>query len=389
MRHDVAAQRPLRVVCLGHSAQLSGAELALLRLLPHVPGVTAHNILAEHGPLVGAMREAGLSAEVMPLAERTAKLSRQRVSRRLPVRAALDTALYTLRLARRLRQLRPDVVHTNTNKAHLYGGVAARLARVPQLWHVRDRVAPEFMPAPAVAAVRRVVRLLPRAVVANSRSTIATVPGAPLAAEGGGLLRDPVLWDEFTPREPVGSGPLLVGMLGRLTPWKGQDLFLDAFAEAFADRPDVRARIVGSALFGEEAYAEELRARAERLGIADRVDFAGFRRDVPAALAELDVLVHASVIPEPFGQVVVEGMAAGLPVVASGEGGPAEVIEDGVDGVLFEPRDPASLASALRRVGQDDALRRRLGAAARETSRDYAPQALGEQLAATYRSVAR
>ncbi len=96
---------------------------------------------------------------------------------------------------------------------------------------------------------------------------------------------------------------------------------------------------------------------ARELGLADRVSFRGFAEDVHAELARLDVLVHASTVPEPLGQVVLEGMAAGLPVVAADAGGPAEIIDDGVDGLLYPPGDEAALAERLRRLADDRELR--------------------------------
>ena len=134
------------------------------------------------------------------------------------------------------------------------------------------------------------------------------------------------------------SGDLRVGILGRLDPWKGQHVFLDAFAAAFGDG-GAEAVIVGTKLFGDDGYLEELERQVKALGLEGRVEFRGFRDRVDDELRSLDVLVHASTIPEPFGQVVVEGMAAGLAVVAADAGGPAEVITHGVDGLLYPPGD--------------------------------------------------
>src|SRR6185436_14775046 len=108
---------------------------------------------------------------------------------------------------------------------------------------------------------------------------------------------------------------------------------------------------IGAALFGEEDYAASLRTLAAELGLAHRVDFVGFVADVNAEFARLDVLVVPSLVPEGFGLTVVEGMAAGVPVIAPDAGGPAEVITDGVDGVLVPAGDTAALATALARLG--------------------------------------
>jgi glycosyltransferase involved in cell wall biosynthesis len=376
--------RKLRVVYVDHCAQLSGGELALLRLLPALVDVDAHVILGEHGPLVDRLRQAGVSVEVMELAAATRGLHRDRVQPgRLPVAATLHAAVATVRLAARLRRLRPDIVHTNSLKAALYGGVAGRLASVPVVWHIRDRIADDYLPPAARRLVHAAGRFLPSAVVANSAATLATL-GAHMPPAA--VIPSPVS-PAGPARPPRGDGrPLRVGIVGRLAPWKGQGLFLDAFAAAFPDGPEV-AVVVGAALFGEDGHQGELEARAERLGLGARVEFRGFRHDVAGELARLDVLVHASTIPEPFGQVVVEGMAAGLAVVAADAGGPAEVVTDGVDGLLYPMGDAEALAARLRRLAADPAWRRRLGARARVTGADYTAERIAPRVMAAYRAL--
>jgi glycosyltransferase involved in cell wall biosynthesis len=170
-----------------------------------------------------------------------------------------------------------------------------------------------------------------------------------------------------------------------LAPWKGQDFFLRAFAQAFPDSQE-RAVVVGGALFGEDDYAQTLPELARTLGIAERVDLRGHRTDVWDELSRLDVLVHASVTPEPFGQVVLEGMAAGVPVIAANAGGPAEMLEHDVTGVLYEPMQVAELAGAMQRM-RDPQLRDRLSAAARDGLAPYTPATVARQLQNLYAAV--
>src|SRR5207249_911554 len=145
-----------------------------------------------------------------------------------------------------------------------------------------------------------------------------------------------------------GRSRLRIGMIGRIAPQKGQHVFIEAFVRAFGDGDRAhQAVIVGAPLFGEDAYLEEVRQLVVDRGMAERIRFAGFAEDVASELARLDILVHASVVPEPFGQVVVEGMAAGLPVVASAGGGPSEIIDDEVTGLLYPPGNVDRLAQTL------------------------------------------
>ncbi len=379
----------VRVVYLDHVARLSGGEIALLRLLPHLHGVDAHVIVGEDGPLVGRLREAGISVEVLAIAERARELRKDAVrpGGASPA-AALHSAAYVARLARRLRELRPDVVHTNSLKAGVYGSLAARLAGVPTVWHARDRIAEDYLPRPAVGLVRRLVDRLATGVVANSDATLRTLNGGHSAHVSSGrprrVIPDSVELSPY-PHAPD-RGATTFGMVGRIAPWKGQDLFLRAFAAAFPAGEE-RAVLVGSPMFGEEDCERGLRELAAELGLDGRLELRGFREDVWHELAGFDVLVHASVIPEPFGQVVLEGMAAGLPVIAPDEGGPAEVVSDGATGRLFRSRDLEALAAAMRALRDDPSERARLGAAARRAVADYHPAAVAPQLESLYASV--
>jgi glycosyltransferase involved in cell wall biosynthesis len=388
LRRVAGGERRLRVVYVDHCAQLSGGELALARLLPALEGVDAHVILGERGPLESRLRDVGATVEVLALDEGVATTRRAEVGAALGARRALAAARDTWVLARRLRELRPDLVHTNSLKAALYGGVAARLAGVPVVWHVRDRIAADYLPAPARVVVQSLARVVPSAVIANSAATRETLA----LHRGVAVVPSPVVFDAA---EPVGDGgpggsapvrPFTVAMVGRLAPWKGQDVFVRAFARAFPDG-DERAVLAGSAMFGEDAFAAELGGLVEELGLGERVTFLGFVDDVGAVLRGVDCLVHASVIPEPFGQVVVEGMAAGLAVVAADAGGPAEVVTHGVDGLLCPPGDVGALAAVLRRLADDPGLRVRLGAAGLVRAADFSPDAVADQVRAVYGGV--
>ncbi len=320
------------------------------------------------------------------MAERARGLRKEAVgARRLPVRSALAAIRYSLRLALRLRRLRPDLVHTNTLKAALYGGVAGRLAGVPVVWHVRDRIASDYLPRPAVSLVRVAARVLPTTVIANSEATLATL------GRGRGRRRSTVVVHDAASPSGARSDPspdrsFTVGLVGRLAPWKGQDVFLRAFAMAFPNG-DERARIAGSALFGEYRWAASLPTLVAELGLAERVEVVGFVDDMASEYGRLDVLVHASTIPEPFGQVVVEGMAAGLAVVAAAAGGPAEVITDGVDGLLYPMGDVEALAEQLRRLASDPVLQAGLGNAGRSRAAEFTPERIAAQVEDVYWTV--
>jgi glycosyltransferase involved in cell wall biosynthesis len=177
-------------------------------------------------------------------------------------------------------------------------------------------------------------------------------------------------------------------MVGRVVPWKGQQVFLNAFARAFGSGNEA-AVIVGDAMFGEAEvqYGVELRELARALGISDRVDFRGFRDDVWAELARMDIFVHASITPEPFGQVIVEAMLSGIPVIASAGGGPSEILTDGVDGLLYAAADVDALVEALQRLRGDAPLRAQLSHAARIRAEHFSPRVAASKVMDLYQRV--
>jgi glycosyltransferase involved in cell wall biosynthesis len=386
-----ADQRKIRVAYVGHVAQLSGGEIALARLIDALDEVDAHVILAEDGPLVARLLASGTSVEVLPMRERTRDLRKDRVGLGLvPIAAVLDTVIYTFRLARRLRMLRPDIVHTNTLKAGVYGSLAGRLARLPVVWHVRDRIASDYLRRLAVPLLRALIASLPDAVIANSEATRKTLRSAPeVTRVVYSVVHDPIA-GPLAPAWRNVSEPFVVGMIGRLAPWKGQHVFLEAFATAFGTG-DETAVLVGEAMFGEDEadYAVRLREMTQTLGIADRVEFRGFSDDVWAELAKMSVCVHASVVPEPFGQVVVEAMLAGVPVIATEGGGPSEIVTDDEDGLLYPAGDVDALVDALRRLRHDVTLRARLITNARVRAERFSSQDAEDAVMSLYHTVLR
>jgi glycosyltransferase involved in cell wall biosynthesis len=364
----VRKQRP-HVVYLDHTAELSGGELALARILPWLEARKTV-ILAEDGPLVSLLAEQpDVKVSVVPLDRRVSQLSRADMSGMARVNTLVHSALYTVRIARILRRLKPDIIHTNSLKSALYGGLAGRIVGVPVIWHIRDRIADDYMPRSIANAVRAIARVVPTAVIVNSQATGMTVFGHVVAHSA-------VAWDSVEPfkRADLRSEVERIGILGRISPWKGQDVFLRAFALAFPPPSRVEACIVGNAQFNDGPLDADLKDLSVQLGLGSRVDFRGFRVDVGAELRRLDVLVHASTLPEPFGQVIIEGLAAGVPVIASAAGGPLEIIKDGVEGLLFPPGDIRALADRMQLLASDVSLRRRLADSGVLRAADFAPE---------------
>lgn len=396
----------MRVLYLDHCARQSGGEIALARLLASLPDVEADVILGEEGPVIADLEKAGASVTVMPLSSSAREIKRSSIipSRRL-ASAMVETARYTLRLARELRRRSPDLVVTNSLKSALYGGCAARLARLPVLWHLRDHVSRESLSAPVVALVRIAARVLPSGVVANSQSTMESlrIDDGRRSSPSFAVIGDPceVPPSSVAPsgdrreiasghgeRQGGGDASLLVAMVGRICPWKGQHVFIDAFARAFP-QGDERAVIVGGALFGEDDYEALLHDQVRRKGLSGRVTMVGHVDDTGPYYRAADVLVHASTETEPFGQVLVEAMGYSTPVIAARAGGPTEIVTHGVDGLLYTPGDVGELTRALQLLAGDRELREELARKARKGAARFSPKRIGPKTLSTYEQVAR
>jgi len=174
----------------------------------------------------------------------------------------------------------------------------------------------------------------------------------------------------------LGAAPV-VGVFSRLAAWKGQHVLVEAIARLrpLVEQTNLQVLLVGDALFGgDRTYADALRAIIAAHGLTDRVHFLGFRDDVPALLRVCDVVVHTSTAPEPFGRVIVEGMLAERPVVATRAGGATEIITDSRTGRLVPPGDPQALAAALGDLLGDPGRSRRLA----RTGAEHARSAFGQ-----------
>ncbi len=359
-------------------------------------------VAAEDGPLLDRARALGADARALPFPRALAGLGDAgavdgRGLRMGIVRAAPGSALYLARLRRLLRALAPDVVHTNGFKMHLLGAAAApRGMRV--VWHLHDFVSTRR----AMAGLLRRASGRVSGAIAVSRSVAAD--GAAVFGSGVRIrtVYNAVDLDRFEPAgtvmdldeaagmAPAPAGTVRVGLVATMGRWKGHAVFLRAIAALPADLP-VRAYVVGGGIYrtaGSEVDVDALRRMAAELGIAGRVGFTGFVDDPAAAMRALDVVVHASTQPEPFGLVIAEAMACGRAVIASAAGGAGEIVTPGQDALAAYPGDAEGLSRAIHQLAADPVLRARLARAGRETAlRRFDRARLAAEVAPLYRSV--
>ncbi len=369
----------MRVLFIDHTAKIGGGEIALANLVSNLDKniVESSVLLFEDGPLQERL-PSHTKVHLIPLAADVADAKKDSLgwSSLFRMSALILTFRHVIRVAQLAKELRVDIIHTNSLKADIIGGIAGRLARIPVVWHVRDRIDVDYLSKPVVHLFRVLSRIIPTFVIANSSATLSTLKlngRRPSMAIGSGVDVEKYT-TALTARaesKDVEADETRIGLVGRISPWKGQHVFLNAAAKVLKRFPKTRFELIGAALFDEQQYEIELHELCRSLGISESVTFVGFVTNVPQRVAQLTVLVHASTTGEPYGQVIIEGMAAEKAVIATNGGGVPEIVVDGTTGILVEMGNADAMAKAIEYLLDNPDLRKSMGKAGRVRALDH------------------
>lgn len=378
-----------RVLWVDHVRRiLGGAEVNLVELLgsPNDRASWSSTVACHpEGPLHVALSAAPVDRRSFGFEDALGGL--RLVGTRFPLAGALRglRALARARTSMRrlVAEIRPDVVVSCTNKDHFAVWPACRDAGVPSVWWVNDILSADFFPWAARRAFRHQARRGATRLVVVSDHARESLVQLGLAPERVVAIHNGIPLDRYC-RHPRGTlrrmlnltdDEFLIGVVGRFTPWKGQDLFLRV-AESWC-RESARGHfvLIGHAFNEDQPFEERLRNFVREKGLRDRVHFVPFQREVAAGLSDLDLLLHTSIKPEPFGRVIIEGMAVGVPVIAAKAGGVPEIVEHWRNGLLVEPGAVGGYVELVKTVMRDDALRASLSASAIKTVAERFPVA--------------
>lgn len=339
-------------------------------------------VLPAPGELAAALEQAGVEVVIRPLSVlRRELLSPQGLAALAPA-IARDAAA----LARFIRQRRIALVHSNTSVV-LGGALAATVAAVPHVWHVREIYTRFHRAWPAYRRVLLSARVLP----CVSRATAAqfgTTRRAVVVPDGLAIDARRTPMAQARRRLQIGQRAPVVAVLGRISDWKGQDVLVRALAEPPLRERDAIGVIAGDPWPGAERRRQRILDLAGDLGVSDRLRLLGFRHDVESVYGAADVVAVPSTEPDPLPGAAIEAAAAGCPVVASAHGGLPEIITDRETGRLVTPGDSAALARICAELLDDEAERRRLGsAAAADVRRRFAAERMVTSIQALYEAV--
>ena len=379
------------------------------------PDWPLHVISGDEGPLLQKVRALGATCETLAFPEairsfgesrsngppQVASVTKTKLAQRIgrPIRwglAGVATLRYGWRLRRRLAALAPTVVHTNGMKMHLLGALA-RPKRSALIWHLHDYVGSRAAMKPLLRRFSSRCAL----VIANSRSVADDVravlsSGPPVETvyntvnlavfEPNGPRLD---LDALAGMPPPSPGTVRIGLVATFALWKGHEIFLRAAAATTGRK---RFYVVGGQIYAtadSQRTTGELRALVDSLGMTDRVGFTGFVDDAAAAMRALDIVVHASTEPEPFGLVIVQALGCARATIISAAGGAKELIEPEVTALSHSPGNVDELKAAINRLSDDLDLRTRLGGAGRlDAAKRFGHDRLAREIVPLYERVA-
>jgi glycosyltransferase involved in cell wall biosynthesis len=400
----------MKLLFLSPNGTIGGAERMLLDIIASFriahPDWRLALIAGETGALNEAARRLGVFAQVIPFPKNLAALGDAGAGgpagndvgiATLLVRSGMASSTivgYVRHLAHAISRLAPDLIHSNGFKMYLFGAWAA-MPSVPLVWHFHDFVTSRPL-------MSRLLRIHTR------RCNIAVANSACVAADVRLALKNQVqvckIWNtvdliRFSPNGAIydldalcgmSASPdnaIRVGLIGTMARWKGHLTFLDAISKLPRELL-VRCYIIGGPIYqtqGSQHTISELQVRASDLGIAEKVGFTGFVSEPAAAMRALDIVVHASIAPEPFGLVIAEAFACERAVIASAAGGVTEIADADRTALLYRPGDVIGLANQIARLVTDHSLRISLGKAARlSATRLFARERLAAELDAVY-----
>lgn len=361
----------MKILFYNHTGQVSGAEYLLLMVLARLDRNRFSPVVVcpKEGPLLAKLKELSIPAETV------AGLNARFTMRPdYLLRYLLSFWLVIRDLRNKVVSSQPDVIHANSIRAGLVATIATLSLQTKVVWHLHDLLPPH----PFSILIRTIACLASRSrMIAVSRSVADNFVGrfstlrsrVQVILNGIDLEKfysSPVIDDRIREELEIAPTDFVIGIVGQLTPRKGQLALVRAFAKVLRELPDSVLVIVGAALFNrDQDYADSIKESAVALGVADRIRLTGARSDVAAVMQSVDLLVVNSTI-EPFGLVALEAMACERPVLAAISGGIPELIKHGENGWLVAQGDENALVEAMVRLGRDPKLRTRLAAAGKQ-----------------------
>lgn len=358
----------INVLFVSHTAQVSGAEKVLLNLLSYFDTNTVKPIVVcpENGTLVEDLRNQNVAVKLvrMPGLVRTCNPAKL-------LKYCLAFYRYARRFIREIRAAKADIVHCNSFASTLYSILPAKLTKTPVIWHMHDILQDRLFNKMFI----RLAALGADKIICVSDATKNGLVKFGVRADKCNIIYNSIRNSEVRHnslanfRQEIGAtgNSKIISMIGQIAKWKGQDVFIEAVDRLSKKHSNIRYVIVGDIISrSAQAYKNLLHNMVSARGLFDLVIFTGFRNDVSTIIANSDIIVHASVRPDPLPTIIIEAMHLGKPVVATNVGGVPELVTNHRTGLIVPPNDPIALANAIAKLIAAPEKASEMGALARE-----------------------
>lgn len=378
----------MRILYVNLIGDLSGAENSLLSLITHLDKARFQPLLvcSYSGVLTEMAGEKDIPVKITPITKVSFSRSPLVLTRQLS--RLLVNIFSALKF---LQEEQIDLVHINTYKIALPYTLAARLAGISIVWHLRDILDKTGFKR---FVLSRLFRLLPDRLIAVSDACVnqfeINFKGKMVRVYNGidadafrEKAKPNIIRKEFGFSEPT----RIVGCVGQLISWKGQDVFLRAMARVVQEMPNTKFLIVGDEIVDDNPFRGTLDQLVSELGLEDKVIFTGFRLDIPSLIAAMDIFVHCPVKPDPLPRVILEAMALSLPIVATHTGGIPELVKNGENGLLVPPADEKALANGVLWMISNPTRAKCLGKEGRHLLQGFSTQQHVDQVMTIYNNL--
>ncbi len=339
-----------KILFLDQSGKLGGAELCLLDLARFYRE-TCLVFLFEDGEFEKELEKTNINYQVSKITTIKVKKNSGFIKSLGSLKSLIVLAIDIAKVAKDY-----DIIYANTQKALVVGALASIFSRRPLVYHLHDILSLKHFSVSNQRIAVTLANNIASLVICNSKAS----QSAFIEAKGKEELTT-VIYNGFNfqkyqinctktteYKQRLGlEDKFIIGSFSRLSPWKGQHILLEALSHC---PKDISVIFVGGALFGEDDYLNQLTHQLEHLGLNNQVHFLGFQTDIIPLMKMCDLIVHTSVLPEPFGRVIVEAMLCGKPVIASNAGGATELISPETTGWLVEPEDYQQLSRVIQTI---------------------------------------
>lgn len=360
------------------STHLGGAEKSLLELAIELKRQGKKILVVtpkDHGPLLDRLEQNNIAWKCLPLPPWLLAVSRKK-----PLHFLISTPFFVLNYLKLQRQLKNFIqqntittIHSTGLKYHLFlGFYSLKHSQIKLIIHLRDIVGQSIL--------KKLFLKI------SKNKNVVWISNSQVTAQSIAPIKTQIIYNGFIP--PNNSHTFqsikselnlidpqpLIGIVGALARWKGQREFIEMAAHLTKQGKKYQYVIVGDEIYdtmGEKGEYHYLQTMVKNLNLSKRVHFIGFRENIWDVYSSLDVLVHASILPEPFGRVVVEALLSGCPVTASSAGGPVEIINSSNVGYLHTPGDVHAMADNVTQILETQGLKAKLAKAGKARAQDF------------------